>query len=414
MSDNKSEAKKERKGGMVFYPRSYHLTDDLNTSYAIGVNHKDQLFAALIIPAEANQIAASKGNTAQTIPTFSEFAEVGRKAQNPCYCSPDNSPKNPCGVMVLEQIKHDPERTKSGNFNGLHVYVAKWASVVREADDMPRSPVGPGYVEVGFTKSTDPQVNELLTQYDEVNVMLENNEINALDAEDKKDSLYKQIVKAQRKWFTTVMLRHKEIFLFEDPTPKNIRMYAYSLLLKYTKKGMYGGVIFRVRDGKNIIGTLTRICNMGFDYKNRSVQNLDDILNDFMKYSGNKISKEVIEKGYILEAIPTIRINCGPRGVDKFSKEFTSSGTPKVMKTYVAKEFHNNPNVNIINGHGFLFADIAVRLYEVPEHKKDAGNLLVSTVHAFSAPKGNSLTIDESGESVYYFKTEHAKSLEPA
>jgi len=407
MQELKEATKEESKqsGGMVFYPRSYHTTSDINTSYAIGVNHYGKDIVVFIIPTASSIAAANDKNTAQTIPTLLEFSDTGRKANNPCFASSNNCQKQQEGVMVLEQVTENKELSGRPEYNGLPVYQCTWASVLREYSDMPKSPVGTGYMEIGFSYKVSPEVNDMVFQYNELISDIESGRRDdVMDAEQQREELYKAIICGRKKWFVAVMLRSDEIFSLSDLSNDFAKKTIIPILKKYTMKGFYGGVIFRVRHGKTVIKELSSSCNMVFDYQLKEPKKVEEVVDTYMKFYGNKLLRESANHGYTVDIIPTIRFNCGPMGTINMSNEFKEPGVPKMLKTYIESDYHQDPMANYQKKSAFLFADIGIRLAVIREGKEGAGNYLVSSAHAFSAPKGNVLTIGASGESEYNMK----------
>jgi hypothetical protein len=388
-------------GGFVFYPRKYHVSENPNESYSIGLNHLEIECVVYIQPTDAAREAARTSATAQTIPSIAEFADTGRKAKNPCYCSLDNGPNNPNGMLVIEQASIDTGL--SNNHGGLPVYIGRWASVLREATDMPVAPYGPGYFEVGFSPKIDADMNELLVKYQEVVAdIAAGNVANLSDAEEFRIKLYNRIMSGQKKFFVGVMIKVGEIFILESPTIQSLKDAISPVLQKYTVSGMYGGVMIRIRSGNSVFKNLCFNCNMVYDYKNQRVEDVAKIVGDFAKYNGRKIIDGA--KFGVVEIIPIQRVNCGSMGIDKYSKQFGTNAVPKILKTFVDKKYHNEPLINYSKEKAFLFANIAIRLSLIREGRSGANNVLISTLHAYSAPLGNAFTIDSYGTSKYLFE----------
>lgn len=407
-----SESENKPNGGFVFYPRAYHIIEEsIDDSYAYGVNQNGEECVVHIRPTEGARAAAKNRDTAQTIPTLLEFGDESRRAKNPCIASEDNCKKKPEGVMIVEQTLQEGNMPESGPYPGLPIFIARWASVARESSDMPKVPVGPGYIEVGFSHKVDQHVNELMTQYQEIESQVANGiRTDMIEVEEEKTTLRQQIMAGRKKWFVSVMLRNEEIFPLANLEQETLKSALQGILNKYTMKGMYGGAIVRVREGDVVISEISASCNMMFDYQKKSVKPFEDTFNDFMKFNGNKILRTAKAQNYSIDIIPTIRINCGPVGMNKFADQFKGAGVPKVLKTFVDSDFHDKPFANYEREKGFLFAHMAVRLAVIGRGKSGAGNYLMSSVHAYSAPKGNILTLGNNGESIY--KMNNAKKKE--
>jgi hypothetical protein len=400
----KNEAEKPS-GGLVFYPRSYTIVDSIDDSFARGVNQNNEECVVYIRPLESARASASVSGSAKTIPKLLEFAEEGRKARNPCVKSDNNCQATPEGVLMVEQVTLHPEL--SAIHDGFPVYVGLWASVLREASDMPKVPVGPGYMEIGFSPRVDSEVNEYMTQYKEITGEMDAGVVdNMTDAEEQRVDLYNKIMAGRKKWFTAVMMREKEITTLADVSMEALEAAIKPVLLKYTMKGLYGGVMVRVRSENTVISEFCASCNMQYNYKLKEVDTVENVFENFMKYYGKKILWAARANAYVIDIIPTIRINCGPTGTQTLDNQFKGGGVPKLLKTYVDRDVHNDPMANYIKSKSFLFANIAVRLAVIGNNRIGAGNLLLSSVHAFSAPKGNAFTVGPDGGSPYKMDNE--------
>lgn len=396
-----SNASNKPKGGVVFYPRSYYIDDTSDSSYAIGMNHFNELCVIYIRATDSAKEAARNPNSAQTIPTIAEFSETDRRARNPCYISSDNSMENPCGIILLEQAYKDVELPSS--HDGLPVYVGRWASVLRENHDMPMPLLGNGYMEISFGHKDAPEIEDLMFEYKKIISDITNGEYeNLLDAEVAKKSLYKRIMSERKKFFTGVIIKSKEIRLIENPSLEVVRSKMILMLQHYTRDGMYGGVMLRVRNDMEVKKDGCFVCNAIFDYQGGVVKDIAATVDQFLKFNFGKIMN--LCKGGLLELIPTQRVNCGSRGVDKYSRQFNSDGIPKILKTFVDKDFYDNPVVNYVSEKAFLFCNLAIKVSSVRNGRSGAGNYLLTTAHAFSAPKGNIYSINNVGASAYQVK----------
>jgi len=146
-------------------------------------------------------------------------------------------------------------------------------------------------------------------------------------------------------------------------------------------------------------------CDMSYDYKNLVVRDVKGVIDDFLAWDGKKIIRELKSKPQlIVEIIPTQRSNCGKIGNDRYNKDLSYLGgsmqIPKTLKAYVSSEVYTNPIIDYKKEKKFLYSMIAVRVAEI-HSSKGTGNLLVSAIHAFSAPIGNVFSIDESGKPAY-------------
>jgi hypothetical protein len=404
-SNQANEVKKPR-GGMIFYPRNYVLdTVDAEHSYAEGVNQNGEACVVYLNPDLKARENAKNSNTAQSIPRFEEFAETHRRAMHPCFCAETNGPDSPSGIMLLEQISEFNDSPKQ---HSCPVYVSKWASVLRDWPDAPQAPVGLGYLEINFNPKVSPEVNEYMQQYNDIDAELKSGVFESvIDAEEKKQKLHDLIMAGKHKWFVAALLKIDELTLVSKPSESSFSDVLLPIMSKYTFKGMYAGAIIRVRKGNQVISSLCAHCDMQFDYKKKDIMDPKEVVSNFLKWDGRKIINEARQDpSLIVEIIPVQRINCGKLGNDKYSKEFACGNSnipnpvPKVLKTYVDRDLHGNPFSNYKKEKAFLFSNIAIRVAEIRSNKGE-GNILVSSIHAFSAPIGNIFSVDKTGNSVY-------------
>lgn len=404
MTNSQPAANQEMKGGMVLYPREY-VIDPTNSdnSYVVGADIKGRVVVAYIIPTEQAKANARDSNTAQSIPSLEEFSQTHRKAMHPCFASKDNSYASPSGVLLLEQIspfndcpvKHD-----------LPVYKCKWASILRETDDSPLVPMGYGFLEINCNRKFSDEINEYINRYNEIDADIKAGLIdNVVDADQEKMRLHSMIMSKKKKWFIAVILKNRELIQLTNVTEAGFVEVLRPFLERYTEKGMYGGAMIRVRDGNTVLSELCSQCDMSYDYKNLVVRDVKGVIDDFLAWDGKKIIRELKSKPQlIVEIIPTQRINCGKIGNDRYNKDLSYLGgsmqIPKTLKTYVSSEVYTNPVIDYKKEKKFLYSMIAVRVAEI-HSSKGTGNLLVSAIHAFSAPIGNVFSIDESGKPAY-------------
>lgn len=385
------------KGGLVVYPQKYYTTGDYVSDYVYGLDHFGLPCICFIHPSEV-ALNNEKINSDKSYPKISEFARKGRKAKNPCREDEQNSERNPAGILMFEQVELSNELSAQYNTNA---YIAKWASVINDGEEeSPVSHVGVGYMEISFRKP-DSYVNELLLQYKELQDQISASTGSVLELKEQLINIYTEINDKTGKSFTAVMMRTKLIRSFQGQYDKeSIGNFLFKVLEKYTTQGLYGGALVRVRSGDFYVPELCHHVSAKYDYANGEVIDFNTVLMEYFKYNEGKLRK-AFSLGYTVDLIPVIRINCGSKGNALFAKQFSSgSDTPKVLKTYVDKKIHDTPLPDIYKLKGYMFANVATRI-GVSINGKDAGNRLLSTLHAFSAPKGNVFSVDHSGESFY-------------
>lgn len=385
---------------MIIYPREYFVNEDNEfQSHVAALNHLGELCTVFIEPTDENRRKAADSTSAETVPSLSVYAETGRRAIRPCIATPDNGPDNACGIFVLEQVTYDADRSQAF---GMPVYSGKWASVLREADDVPNCLVGKGYLEMGFKRSLSPEASDMLLEYKELDLRKQSGALSPIECQELKEGLAAKIMASRQKWFVAVLIKHHETLRLPSVSQITLDAALRPGLTKYTHDGMYGGALIRARRGKVVLSKLSGYCNMQFDYESRTVKSFEDVFADFMKYTGARLIRaKQQDPEIVVEVIPVQRVNCGKPGNDKFSKDVCAplyGKASKVLNTYIDRRVHTDPEAKYLVEKPFLYADIAIRLAEAKE-KKSKGNCLVSSVHAFSAPYGNAFCLDPKGRS---------------
>lgn len=403
--------RKPFRGGVVFYPNKYVVNDeDILASYAEGVTLGGKEAVVFIHPTESNRAKASDSGNASTIPTINLFAEEHRTAKNPCIATEDNSPKAPVGAMIVEQIEIDEEKSKE--FSGKTVIVGKWASVLQVDERESPFMTGKGYLEINFGFRMPEMLVEKQHQYEELTQAIKDGRANPLDVEAERAALYKDIIRERQKWFVAVFIKHDQLVEIVDYSTDTLKNFLRYYMETYTKEGMYGGCLLRVRQGDTVISNLCAQCEHQYDFKKGSVADIEGVIENFMKYYGNRILKSVSSNNaYQLELIPIHRLNCGSTGNNKYGSDLSESpmGASKVLKTYVEKRLNEDPVADFRKSKGFLFTNIACRTSRVARGS-GKGNFLLSAIHAFSAPQGNIYTIDKNGRSAYKMDNDDFKS----
>lgn len=388
------------RGGVVFYPREYRVHESIDDSYIIGVNQLNEPCVAYVRPTIAAREAAGRGATAQTIPTVALFSETDRRAANPCFVSPDNCPSNPEGILLLEQVMID--KSLSGLHGELPVYVAQWASVLRDESSSPMPLVAPGYMEIGFKNFIDDGLRDLIHQYKILSSAISSGNVDSpIDADTELQSLRRDIMLSREKFFVCVLMACRQIRSYQQPSIQDLSGTITKMLTHYTRNGMYSSVLVRVRVNNTVIRKHCFTCTSSFDYKAKTVVPIEKTVSDFLRKNFGSIRAGSQLDGAIVELIPSQRVNCGNRGRDKYSKQFETLGVPKIVKTFVEKEYQQDPLCDYVRNNCFMFCNVAARLSLVRNGRSGAGNFLLSTAHAFSAPLGNPFTINSSGVSEY-------------
>lgn len=386
-------------GGMVIYPRNYNTDqDDPTRHFVYGVNAQGEECYVAIIPSEQAQQNSRNPSTAQTIPSIAQFAETHRKARMPCAASPDNSPEKPEGVLLFEQIEIDEEKSQS---LGKKVVTAKWASVLTEGSDMPAPVIGKGYLEVNFHFKHSDEAKLYQEEWLGLKRRMMQNVIpdgQMLEAQTRMEDLYRNYIANQTVWFVGVVVEHHAIRTLNDITSGGLYQAIMSELEKPAIPGGYRGVTVRARSGDKVSPYQSFSVATQYDYTEKRPKTAKEATDEFFKFNKSKVTT-LLNSGATIELMPSMRINCGKRGNDKFSREIQPLG--KVQKCYIDKRFQNSPGNFARDLNGYLFSDVAIRLAEINTDRSSIGNLLLSTIHSYSAPQGNMLTMDSTGKSVY-------------
>ncbi|MFS1427598.1 hypothetical protein LMH73_010620 [Vibrio splendidus] len=405
MTDNKQVPEKEStltplNGGVIFYPRTYvNDAKDPLESYAEGVTEGGKEIRVYIVPPETFRDKARDSSNSSTVPTIDLFSETHRTAMNPCMADEKNSKQTPNGILMIEQASIDTIREKEV---GKPVIIGKWASVIQIDNELGFTAIGKGYLEINMgNKPTGLMVN-LLPRFREI-LELERNGASPLAHIEEKRDLYSKILGERKKFFVSVIIKHEEIIQVTDFNLNNFRDLLSQTISQYTASGMYGGAMVRVREGNDVFRKLCKTCNHSYDYDNGGVIDPMIKVDEFLKYGGRTILTTAQRNDkYVLEIIPTQRINCARNGNERYANEIANApmGESKTLKTYVEKHLREIPDVNLEKEVGFVFSNVALRLSGL-RRGDSSGNIVLSAIHSFSRPLSNIYSIDQQGKPAY-------------
>ncbi|MEG0867349.1 MAG: hypothetical protein RSG77_09875 [Hafnia sp.] len=407
-------ADKKQTGGLVLYPLVYNIdreSPEKSTVICKGIDNAIYLFN-VNPPESAVQKAATE--KAKSVPKLVKLAETHAKAVNPCHASLDNGRDNPHGIFVGEQITLKGEVDVDLNGVKVKANVAEgvWCSVVRDGKDGYRAPIGYGYLEVNFHPKMSPQGNEYLLRYNEVNEILSNEgkypDADLIELTAEKARLSGMIKSERSKWFVGVLVHCMKMITLRGAEQKGLRDVVQEQLLKYTANGVYGGVIVRAHKDNVVQTALCKTCEHRYVHKERKVDSIENVMDDFMRYFGNKLIREAGAKGLTIDIIPVERFNAGGPGNERYSTDVAGSSS-KVMKTYVDNALHEDPMVDIKRKNGFLYSRVAMRLAKTVDGSE---NYLLSSIHSFSRPIGSILCLDRRGELTLRLDTQKTKAPE--
>lgn len=374
-----------RDGGFVLYPRRYFVDkENSKQSYVQGVDSKNRPCTVFLHAQESNNV----GSHGAVLPDFSKFSERHFGAQMPCHSSPTNCEQSPAGILLIE---------RAGIINQeKRVYYGEWASVLRATAECVRPAIGYGCLEMHFHSKIDYEVQSLYEKYSHLL-----KQWNATLPEHRGQGLYDQLIEMcvqiwikRKKWFIGVIVQYEHAVTLDIVNIHSLRNVVLPILETNTRRGCYGGVIFRLRTSEGVvISTYSSYLNMMYDYANGRCPAVEDVFSNFMRYSGEKLlSGYAMFKGAKLDVIPTVRVNCGKMGNARYQEELERyllvHQTPKILKAYVESMYHWDPLVDFARAKAFLASKFAMRIAQIHQGN-GTGNLLVSSAHSFSPQIGN-------------------------
>lgn len=368
--------------GFIFYPKKYIIDDSVShKSYSEGVD-------ALGRPCTVYLEPEKNGNTAKHLysPSFSVFADRRVNAQNPCFASEDNSPSSPDGILLIERPICTDEK--------MLVFIGRWANVLKPYRDHIRPALGIGFLDISMSKKIEPHLSRVVEEYKQLTKSYELASIDSRPHIEKKILKSVEIIRSgRRKWFSANIVKYEEAITLDILNRHAVSELLGLFLKKYLLRGVYSGVLFRVRNDMNIIETKQSFCvNVQYDYTLSKPKTVEDTVGEFNRYRANKLFKFLQHNpSYVLDMIPLIRINFGTTGNECLNRDVagTPEGIiPKVYSTFVEKCFLKSPLACLNSNKAFLASNIAVRTALV--HQGDGkGNILASSIHAYSSQYGN-------------------------
>lgn len=378
--------------GFIFYPRSYFIqSQNFDENYIDGVDAQGVARRVYLNPDDRARQAA-RSNSAETIPLVHKLADTSRRATNPCFAAADNGPEKPCGVLLIEQASLREDG---------HVQ-SRWASVLSESDETPPPEVGTGTLEMSFHPKIPSEISHLISQYNQLSTRTD------IDSIQQKAALHNEIIDGRMMWFVASMLKHDLTIELGDRrqavVPRIENAIARSLD-HFTRNGHYGGAWIRIKTGEGIILDACASIYRQFDYKGgtNAPQSIDEVMGKYRKFIAPKVMRGLQMPGSSIDIIPVERVNAGKPGNEKFKKAWMArpdGGVPKLQKLFVDKTGYLDPINDPCKTNTLLAAPIAVRQAKVYAGPT-AGNLLVSTVHAFGKPIGHPLQVGVDGQLAY-------------
>jgi hypothetical protein len=385
--------------GIIVFPLQYIELDNYYDSYLIGKDMSDNIIKLFIRPNNEDVLRAqSSGST--TIPLIENFADTSRRAQNPCFAQKDNGKFNPIGVILTEQTHHIGSEVIEfcDQQISVNVYECKWASNLRENEDMPTPAIGVGYVEItyNYPKNDAQNYSRIKSLIKEYNNFSKISSISALDKSEQLQRMYEKITAERSKIFTAVILKHKEIEeKISDFSENGFRAKLEEMSNKYTKNGRYGMVLIRVRKGDVVISSACTEYVQGFNYAKKVICTAEENWKSFLDYKFSKLSPWLSNQDVSIDFIPAQRINTAYHGKEMMGNDFfplspASHLLPptKYVKQFIDKSCYFNPSIDLVKESCFLASMIGIRMAKI-QKGTDRGNELISNIHSFSTVIGN-------------------------
>lgn len=384
--------------GFVGYPRKYE------NDRIICVDHAGQELT-LILDVPDRFVEAAKKQADKPVPKIEGMAETHKRAQNPCIAMEDNGPLTRSGgCFVAEQVV--PVEGQPG------VYKATWLSILKNWETDPEPMFGFGYLETNiklpFTPEVELKKSRLVEMNDALRAVLaakaEPEQILGMDTVDfyaARTQLMMELYQAGTKWFIGVDVQYRRLDIAQMDNEVLLKRQIVEMIASNSVNGMYGGVILRpvkIVNGDRIVqeDSVRRIDHK-YDYAKKCVPPAESAWEEWLsRGKGSGWLKVMKRDGYEVEIIPIQRVNAGKISNDKYSKEYLKEGNtlPKQIKAWVDQEFHEAPYVSFASQNAYLVTPIAIRCADT-RAKEHAGNILLSSIHAFGKAFGNAIELDK-------------------
>jgi hypothetical protein len=400
--------KKGATAGFVGYPTRYLVGDYPADQFVEGVDQAGERFTLrLTVPDRFIQEAKKKKDV--MIPDLASLSETHRTARNPCFADETNGPGSMSGgVFLAEQVQVlDAEK---------NILSCNWLSVLRAEDRAAMPKIGVGYLEMNRISNLTAEYEQQKIQLMEMNALMEaateSTEVlggmSLLEFSMMREQLAMQLYLNQKKsFYIGVDVQYQRLEALNLDNEAKVRSTIIEMIESNSQRGMYGGVIMRPvnNSGQNreVQVDAIRRLNHQYDYKAGAVPDVSKIWDEFIP-KGSGWMKFMKRKGFEVEIIPILRVNCGPISNEKYLKEFLRNsqgggGMPKQLKAFVDKRFHFAPYVNFANQNAYLACPIAMRNADTVKREFRAANtVLLSSIHAYGKAIGNVLELDKNCE----------------
>lgn len=336
-------------------------------------------------------------NPHAVIPDFDRIA-LGNAKKAGCQASVDNSPENPAGLILFDQV----ERSTTDS-SGVTHYVAQWPRILRHGpnDQDPLLAV-PGYVERApyFTTNQGvPATKARFLQSELARQMVLLRQYAASGDSDAYKLQAEHIRKLQIQFDELVSIRYRAVVIDADGESVNSLTYKISTLDKLERKlisiindnsieGAHGGVMIRAMDSQGQIllsasgGIHTRYDPL-LRTDTSSTGAVTDPASEVSRYLASPRGSALFNlhrENATLELIPTRRYNFGPASNKKYARTIESDRMFQLFK---------NPA-----DHTTVARHIAVR---TSAPKSDINTRLVSEVFSTGNEIGSPLQVGPKG-----------------
>lgn len=399
----------------IFYPREYVIDEaNLENSYVRGVTFLGNEAVVYLRLKDSDRMAISEDN-AKTEPSILDFAETRPNATRKCLASADNSPENPCGVLMIEQVQLMSE-PPANHPEGVMIASAHWMSILQE-QNYNHASVGMGYVEVAFSPRMDPELRKKIGRYHALHQKFLNppEDEHVLDLEQQLETLQKEIIGDRKMFLTGVNMKPEQTISINLGNELGVnakeRLEKFKDLLRgplesMTEKGRYGGAIVRLRRGNDVSGNVFDVINMRYDGQTKGVKPFDEVMTEFAKFGNRDLVKAISTNKspdtkpvspITLDIIPCQRTNLGQKSYPRIVNDILKLGSSKLLKTYVDENSHRLVGIEDLNKKGAYIANVlCTRNAEAV--KVGRGNVLASSFHSASGPLCNSLLLNQENK----------------
>lgn len=283
---------------LILYPRSYNKRGKEQHHSVLGVTTDGRLVNVKLR-------LDDKYRNHPSAPKISEFARDDIRAETPCIAAETNGPLTPEGILLFTDVVQEE----------ADVYVARWAYVLAAHSKKPAPWIGFGRMEVIKTSQETQRLKA---------------ELAALNAQPGTPNPA-EVARLQAAIDNPVNWAHIGVFFHpkatvaikaRDVNETSITQHLAYLINEYTRDGISGGVLYRIRRAD---GTIQHGKTHEWYARRRAnesaFQRGEDLAKDIWSHSlSHQLAK--LDAGSTVELMPLSRISCGPSG-NKYYGEAT-------------------------------------------------------------------------------------------